>query len=156
MQDPVRQRMENQVAGDKPTVIQRDLNITGAVMTDGVVELHGALTGDLFAKRVLVGPGAKMKGDIVSEVVEVAGMVDGRITARMVRLGASARIQGAILHQRLAIDDGAEFEGSVLRKTDESAWTEISKTFVTPGVELTPEAQKAVDSLKAEFAAKGA
>lgn len=154
--DPIKQRMANQVASDKPTVIQRDLTITGAVMTDGVVELHGSLTGDLYAKRVLVGPGASMKGDIVSELVEVAGHVDGRVTARQVRLAPTARIKGAILHQRLAIEDGAEFEGNVLRKTDEKAWSEISKTFEIPGVDLTPEAKKAVDALKAEFSAKGA
>ena len=156
MQDPIKQRMANPPASDKPTVIQRDLKITGAVMTDGVVELNGSLNGDLYAKRVLVGPGATMTGDIVSEMVEVAGTVDGRVTARMVRLAGSARIKGAILHQRLSIDDGAEFEGSVLRRTDDAAWSAISKTFEIPGVELTPEAQKAVDDLKAEFAAKGA
>lgn len=156
MQDPIRERMTNQVAGDKATVIQRDLVVTGAVMTDGMVELHGKLTGDLFAKRVLIGPGALLKGDIVAENVEVAGEIDGRVTARLVRLAPTARIKGAILHQRLSIDDGAEFEGNVLRKTDEAAWAAISKTFEIPGVELTPEAQTAVNALKAEFASKGA
>ena len=156
MRDPVKERMATQVAGGRTTVIQRDLNISGAVMTDGSVELFGALDGDLFAKTLMIGPGARFKGDVVAENVEISGMVDGRVTARTVRLGATAQVKGAILHQRLMIDDGAEFEGSVLRKTDEAAWTEISKTFEIPGVELTADAQRAVDALKREFEAKGA
>lgn len=155
MADPIKERMATQVAGDQTTVIQRDLTVSGAVMTDGSVELHGTLNGDMFAKHVLIGPGATMKGDVVAENVEIAGVADGRVTARVVRLAPNARFRGAILHQRLMIEDGAEFEGSVLRKTDEAAWTEISKTFEIPGVELTDDAQRAVDALKREFDAKG-
>lgn len=147
--------MANQVATDQRTVIQQDLKITGAILTDGSVEIYGALTGDLFAKDVVIGPGAQVNGDIVAENVEIAGVAEGRVTARAVRLSPNARYKGAILHQRLMIDDGAEFEGSVLRKTDEAAWADISKTFDIPGVELTEEAKRAVAALKAEFETKG-
>lgn len=156
LNDPIAERMATQVAGEKSSVIQEDLTITGMVMTDGAVEVHGTLLGDMFAKTVYVAPGALVRGDLVAEAVSVAGVHEGRVTARSVLLGSNARCKGAILHQRLTIEDGAEFEGSVLRKTDESAWSDISKTFEEPGVELTPEAQKAVDALRREFESKGA
>lgn len=154
MRDPIKERMTNAVAGSEKTIIQRDLTITGAILTDGAVEVHGVLNGDMFAKSVLIGPGATVKGDLVAENVEIAGLAEGRVTARVVRLAPNARYKGAILHQRLMIEDGAEFEGSVLRKTDEAAWSDISKTFEIPGVELTDEAKRAVDALKAEFERK--
>lgn len=156
MRDSVKDRIANTVAGVQTTVIQEDLTITGSVMTDGAVEVHGTLNGDMFAKSVMIGRTASVKGDLVAEQVEISGTAQGRVTARKVRLAPSSKYKGAILHQRLMIEDGAEFEGSVLRKTDEAAWTEISKTFETPGVDLTPEAKKAVEALKREFEAKGA
>ncbi len=148
----VEQRMRTMSGGDgPPTVIQKDMEVRGRMLTDGAVELHGTLTGDICARNVLLGDSGVVHGDIVAEQVEIAGQGDGRTTARRVRLGAGARYKGDILHQRLSIEDGAEFEGSVLRKTDEKAWEAISATFETPGVELTDAALKAVDALKAEF-----
>lgn len=134
-----------------PTVIQRDMVLKGMILTDGAVELHGVIDGDVCAKSFTLGDAGSLRGDVVAEQVQIAGEGQGRITARQVRLGSGARYQGDILHQRLSIEDGAEFEGAVLRKTDEAAWAEISKTFDTPGVELTEEAIRAVDALKAEF-----
>lgn len=134
-----------------PTVIQQDMVLTGMILTDGAVELHGVLDGDICAKGFTLGSTGMLKGDVVAEEVAIAGEGEGRITARKVRLGAGARYRGDILHQRLSVEDGAEFEGAVLRKTDEAAWSEITKTFETPGVELTDEAVRAVNALKAEF-----
>ncbi|MEO1330561.1 MAG: polymer-forming cytoskeletal protein [Pseudomonadota bacterium] len=134
-----------------PTVIQRDMVLKGMILTDGAVELHGVIEGDICAKTFSLGETGQMSGDVVAEQVQLSGEGQGRVTARRVRLDAGARYKGDILHQRLSIEDGAEFEGAVLRKTDETAWTEITKTFETPGVELTDDAMQAVEALKAEF-----
>lgn len=152
MSAELEERKHSTVAEDgPPTVIQREMELSGLILTDGAIELYGSHTGDVCAKGFTLGDTGVLKGDIVAEEVVISGHGEGRITARRVRLSAGARYRGDILHQRLSVEDGAEFEGAVLRKTDESAWAEISKTFETPGVELTEAAVKAVDALKAEF-----
>lgn len=132
------------------TVLQRELKISGSILTDGEIEFHGQIDGVICAKGVVVGPGASFVGEIVAESVVVAGNAKGRITARKIRLSDGSNFDGDLIYQRLAIEDGAEFEGSVLRKKDDSAWEDITKTFDIPGHELTNEAARAVQALKEE------
>lgn len=136
---------------DNRTIIQHDMTLRGALLTDGVVELHGVVEGGVCAKVVEIGPQATLKGDVVADSAVVNGYVEGRVTARQVRLAPGARVVGDLIHQRLSIEDGAEFEGQVLRKTDDSAWADIVQTFEIPGVELTDAASQAVAALSAEF-----
>ena len=133
------------------TVIQKDVAVKGALLTDGEVELNGLVEGAICAKVVEIGVNAKLKGEIVAESAIVNGRVEGRITARMIRLAAGAHILGDLIHQRLAIEDGAEFEGQVLRKRDDEAWVDITRTFEIEGVELTEEAERAVKALSDEL-----
>lgn len=133
------------------TVIQEDVAIKGAMLTDGEVELNGLVDGAICAKVVEIGASAKMKGEIVAETATVSGRVEGRITARMIRLATGAHIVGDLIHQRLAIEDGAEFEGSVLRKKEDEAWVDITRTFEIEGVELTDDAARAVQALSDEL-----
>ncbi|MCI4661271.1 MAG: polymer-forming cytoskeletal protein [Neomegalonema sp.] len=134
------------------THISSDLTVTGTILTDGAVEISGTVNGDICARSVIINPGAEFRGEIVAENVSLAGRGTGRITARSVAIKGTAHFKGDILHQSLSIEASAQFEGSVLRKTDEAAWEKISETFVIEGVELTPEAQAAVQALKSEFA----
>lgn len=151
MSEPVRARAQSMTAGAMPSIISPDLKITGAMMTDGVIELNGEVEGPIYAREVQIGESARISGDLVAEKAVLNGPASGRITARLVHLKPGARFSGDIIHQKLIIDEGAEFEGAVHRKVDEAAWTEITKTFEEPGVELTDEAARAVAALKEEF-----
>ncbi|MEO1291314.1 MAG: polymer-forming cytoskeletal protein [Pseudomonadota bacterium] len=133
------------------THISQDLTITGTLLTDGVIEVSGAVEGNICAREVIVNPGALFRGEIVADMVTFTGRGTGRVTARSVRMSAGAQFTGDILHQSLGIEPGAEFEGAVLRKKDDASWSAISKTFEIDGVELTPAAQAAVAALKEEF-----
>ncbi|MEM6670239.1 MAG: polymer-forming cytoskeletal protein [Pseudomonadota bacterium] len=138
-----------------PTLISEDLKITGSLETDGEVDLNGRIEGSIAAKKVTIGSRANFQGEIVSEQVVVAGKLKGKVTARKIKLQAGSEIEGDLIYQSLAIDEGAEFEGSILRKKEDSAWTNITKTFETPGVELTTDAAGAVDKLSGELANDG-
>ena len=132
------------------TVLQRELRIEGTILTDGEIEFHGEIEGMICAKGVVIGAGASFKGEIIAESAIVSGMATGRITARLIRLADGSEFEGDLIYQRLAIEEGAEFDGSVLRKKDDSAWTDITKTFEIPGVELTTDAARAVRQLQEE------
>lgn len=108
------------------SVIQSDLVIKGAILARGELELNGLVEGDVIARSVVVGPSATILGDILGERVSISGSVQGQVSGHQVHLGAGARYEGNIRRGVLAIDEGAQFEGSV-KALDEQGKREIAQ-----------------------------
>ena len=151
--DLIKDRMSTLRASDSASVIQKDLVIKGAILTDGDLEIHGIVEGDVYAKTVVIGQTSLLRGDIVAERAIVGGDAEGRITAREVKLTEHSRCKAEIVHERIAIEGGADFEGSAKRQIDPEAWAKVSQTFAEPGVELTPDAARAVKELRSKAGA---
>ena len=98
-----------------PSVISPDLVINGNLLTEGDIQIEGTVEGDIRAQMLTVGEAAVIRGEIVAEDVVVNGRVIGRIRGNKVRLATTARVEGDILHKTIAIEAGANFEGSVKR-----------------------------------------
>jgi len=101
-----------------PSVISPDLTINGNLKTDGDVQIEGTVEGDIRAHTLTVGENAVIRGEIVADDIIVNGRVIGRIRGTKVRLATTARVEGDILHKTIAIEAGANFEGSVKRSDD--------------------------------------
>lgn len=101
-----------------PSVISPDLVINGNLLTEGDIQIEGTVEGDIRAQMLTVGEAAVIRGEIVAEDVVVNGRVIGRIRGNKVRLATTARVEGDILHKTIAIEAGANFEGSVKRSDD--------------------------------------
>ena len=81
-----------------------DLYIGGQV--EGAIELKG--------NRLTVGPNGRVKGNVNARAAVVQGKLEGNIHASdRVDLKQSAVVVGDIATQRLPIDEGAYFKGSV-------------------------------------------
>jgi cytoskeletal protein CcmA (bactofilin family) len=75
-------------------------------------EIHGSVK--LTDANVTVGPNGRVNADIDAREIEVHGKVHGALRAReRVRIGHSADVRGEISTQRIAIEDGAVFHGTV-------------------------------------------
>jgi cytoskeletal protein CcmA (bactofilin family) len=95
-----------------PSIISADLTLTGTVVSSGDVQIDGRVEGDVRVAALVIGETAEIKGDIYAEEVVVRGRVDGSVRARRVQLAATAHVEGNILHQTLAVESGAFFEGN--------------------------------------------
>jgi cytoskeletal protein CcmA (bactofilin family) len=93
------------------SLIAENVSLEGDLVSEGDVQLDGAVRGDLKLNHLTVGETGQVDGLITAETVEVRGRVAGAITAKTVRLYASARVDGDITHAQLAIDAGAHFAG---------------------------------------------
>jgi len=63
---------------------------------------------------MVIGDGARFIGDISATSVVLEGELTGNIDAReKVELGSSSRMKGSIRANRIAIQEGALFEGKV-------------------------------------------
>jgi len=109
---PQRQRM----AG--ASTLGADLVITGTVYSEGEIQLHGAVEGDVRAGSLTLGENASIKGEVEADTAVIHGHLAGSLRAREVRLAAGSRVEGDIIHSTLSIEAGAFFEGQCRRADD--------------------------------------
>ena len=93
--------------------------LSGTTICDGVMKfkeslrVNGEYIGKVDAQGLLVlGPDAKLKGDISCDEVIIGGEVRGNIFARKrLELLTTAKLYGDIKTAKLKIADGVVFEG---------------------------------------------
>ena len=75
-------------------------------------------TATFAARTSSVGRDATVDGNIMAEEVVVRGKVTGAIRANRVILQDSAHVDSEVFHKKLAIEEGACFEGTSRRCED--------------------------------------
>ena len=93
--------------------IAQDTKITGNVESDGDIRLDGILEGVLNCKgRVVLGPDARLKGEIHANTAEIAGIVEGEITVTdLLLVKSTAVITGDLIMGKFSVEPGARFSG---------------------------------------------
>jgi len=86
--------------------------MTGTIVCDGPMQIHGRVEGDLRATEILIGDSAHVEGNIVAQELIIRGHVKGTIRAVRVKLQGNGTVDGDIFHRSLAIEEHAQFEGS--------------------------------------------
>ncbi|MBS0362028.1 MAG: polymer-forming cytoskeletal protein [Proteobacteria bacterium] len=97
------------------SLIGENVRLQGDLVSEGDVQLDGALSGDLKAVHLSIGETGQVDGAIAAESVEFRGRVTGEVSARSVKLFATAKVDGDIIHDQLAIEAGAHFAGRSLK-----------------------------------------
>jgi len=94
----------------KSVVIKGELSCSEDLYIDGQVE--GTI--DPKGHRLTIGPNGRVKANVNACAVIVQGKLEGNIQAsERVDLKQSAVVMGDIATQRISIDEGAYFKGSV-------------------------------------------
>lgn len=137
------------VVAHMKTVIAPGTRIAGALSGKDDLEIHGTVDGPVHGEAlVTIAAGAKIGGDVRGRDVVVAGELSHSVIASaVVRLTATARVTGDIEAPRIAIDEGAVFEGSIrMRKPAAATTTTATAAAVSaaaPAVKATPPVSKA-------------
>ncbi|MDH3474072.1 MAG: polymer-forming cytoskeletal protein [Rhodospirillales bacterium] len=125
--------------GATPSILSSDLKITGDLIGSGDIQIDGSVTGNVECRVVMIGEAAKVRGDISAKDVRLSGRLEGNVSADSVSLTKSAKVSGRLVQQRLSVEAGAGFEGSVGRpdaapavKTREEPVTETRRTAAEP------------------------
>jgi cytoskeletal protein CcmA (bactofilin family) len=97
------------------TVISAGSLIRGDITAKGPVRVEGHVQGDVSSEdAVVVGRDGEIRGNISGRSVTVGGQVTGRIeAAERVELLGTARLTGEVWSPRLAMEEGASYEGQV-------------------------------------------
>lgn len=110
------------------SVIGQGMQITGNLKSDGVVQIDGAIKGDLEAARIVVGENGVIEGNLDADTVEVHGFIQGNITARVADFRAIAHVVGDTAHQDLRVEKGACLDGNFKNTGQSTAKSTGQKT----------------------------
>jgi cytoskeletal protein CcmA (bactofilin family) len=100
-----------------PSILGRDLVITGDIKTDGDVQIDGRLDGNVTAGNVTIGEQGAVNGKIKGTNVHIRGKVSGKVDAVSVELAETADVQADLVQDQLVIANGAFFDGKCQRKS---------------------------------------
>ena len=97
-----------------------ELSVRGTLRVDCIVE------GQLDADYVILGESAEVKGEIKAKKIIIGGKVDGNVRAQeLVEIKSKGKFFGDIFTPKLAIIEGAEFNGKVEMKKEERKIIEL-------------------------------
>ena len=94
-------------------LLARGTEFRGLVVIHGTARIEGYVRGEIIgARRLEIGEAGTLEARVEADEVVVAGSLVGEVRARRrVELLATARVRGTIETPRLALVDGALFEG---------------------------------------------
>lgn len=136
------------------SVIGNDLTILGekiTIISQNKLQVDGHVRGNVHGKSVVVSKQGHVTGKVSAETIEVRGGVDGSIRAVTVSLHETAKVQGDVEHQKLAISEGAEFDGRVrLIKDTDSLMPVLDADTISHQTGVSYEAYQAPAATEAE------
>lgn len=127
-------RAQAKVAGKQgpavPSLLGTDFTVTGDIVSEGEVQIDGAVDGDVRCAKLIVGENGRIRGQISADRALIRGAVAGQIEAKSVTLTKSARVVGDIHHETLTIEPGAQLDGrcehhEVIERTKETRFNVV-------------------------------
>lgn len=116
-----------------PSVMTSDVHVLGNIVSDGNVDFDGTLNGNIRCATLTIRANGFIKGEVVANNVMVYGKVKGLIRAKNVQLFSTCNVEGIIMHETVAIEDGAFIDGKFKRTdkvhTDDEATEEGDFVF---------------------------
>ena len=102
-------------------------SITGDIVSDGDIRVDGKVAGSMkVTGKLVIGEHGLVEGEVECKNAAIAGQLEGTINvAQSLSLSASAKVKGKVQVEELAVEPGAEINGSlamgaVMRKVNES------------------------------------
>lgn len=103
-----------------PSIIAQDMHLLGNIVCDGTIDFDGKIDGNIRCSTLNVRKNGAVNGEITADDVFVYGKVKGVIRAKNVYLFAASNVEGIVMHESIAIEDGAFLDGK-LKRTDKPA-----------------------------------
>lgn len=102
-------------SGSVGSVLSADLRVTGIIATEGSLEVHGSVDGEIAASTLVIGNDGAVSGKVQAGQAELRGQLSGEIACNTLTLRAAARMTADATCGVLVIESGAEVEGRFAR-----------------------------------------
>jgi cytoskeletal protein CcmA (bactofilin family) len=109
------EKAESKRDGQKSFTLGRNDSLEGKLRYEGSMQVDGRAEGEFrLTGNVEVGQGATLKALVEASSVTVLGEAEGTLSARdKLTLGRTGKLNGDLHVNRLQIEDGATFNGTV-------------------------------------------
>lgn len=97
-------------------VIGASITIHGDLSGEEDLTIHGRVEGkvDVKGNSVTIGESGRVKADVYADTIFVEGEVEGNLYGgNQIVLRSSGNVRGNLTAPRVALDDGAQFKGSI-------------------------------------------
>lgn len=103
------------VTDRKRSVMAEDILIEGNIVSQGILEFGGQITGDITADAVVLTSTARVRGRVRTRQLTIDGELQGATTALNVSIKNGARVKANFAYETLEIASGAQVEGEYKR-----------------------------------------
>lgn len=107
-------------ADQKRSVIAEDIVIEGNIISQGILEFGGQITGDVTADAVVLTPTARVRGRVRARQLTINGELQGAATALNVSIKNGARVKANFAYEILEVASGAQVDGGYKRISADS------------------------------------
>jgi cytoskeletal protein CcmA (bactofilin family) len=101
------------------SVLAPDVEFTGNLKASADLHIDGRIEGDVSCAQLVQGEGSEIVGTITAKSARLAGKVKGSISVGMLVIQKSARIEGDVTYDEFSIEQGAQVDGKLTRRTEE-------------------------------------
>lgn len=95
-----------------PTVLARDLEIEGQIVSQGIIEIEGKIKGTLKGGAVIIRETGIVQGEIFAENTQIKGNFQGKLHSKTIAVASKAVVNGEIEYSTLSVEDGASIDGN--------------------------------------------
>ena len=90
-------------------------SINGDVISDGDIRVDGKVAGNMkVTGKLVIGENGRVECEVECKNAAIAGQLEGTLNvAQTLSLSASAKVKGKVKVEKLAVEPGAEINGSV-------------------------------------------
>ncbi|HEX3858533.1 MAG TPA: polymer-forming cytoskeletal protein [Pseudolabrys sp.] len=127
---------------DAVSTLGRGMLVTGNIVCDGTLQIHGRVMGDIHAAQLVICEGAQVEGKVVAQEAVVHGGFKGTIHGNSVRLQGSAMVDGEIFNKSLTVEENVQFEG-MSRRLDKPVDAPMSARIRDEKPALVPNSEPA-------------
>jgi len=99
----------------KRSVIAEDILIEGNIVSQGILEFGGQITGDITADAVVLTTTACVRGRVRARQLTIDGELQGAATALNVTIKTGARVKANFAYETLEVASGAQVVGEYKR-----------------------------------------
>jgi cytoskeletal protein CcmA (bactofilin family) len=137
-------------AAPRASVLGPTLRFRGELSAQEDLIVQGSVEGSItHTQSLTIGTDGSMTGNIRARVIVIDGKVDGDLYAtESVNIRATAKVKGNVFAPRIAIQDGAFFQGQVEMQPSGAAVQEHSARLRQAAAGMPPLEAPAVDQMR--------
>lgn len=101
-----------------PSLISKNVVITGDIKNAANIEIEGKIEGNIFADTITLREGGEITGNVKSKIFNIKGNFNGNSVAEKINISDTAVVNGMLEYSFLSVDYGANINCELKRVSE--------------------------------------